>query len=145
VIVPKEFTDKKCEKCGNPMIVKGGKFGKFLACSDYPNCKSTQAITIGIHCPDCADGEICQKQSRYRRLFYSCNKWPKCNFAAWDKPIQMECPQCHYPVLIEKITKRQGLIRKCVKKECGYLEILDPNPALPGTEPSGESEKPAVA
>ena len=87
VIIPKEYTDKKCEKCGQPMVIKGGKFGKFLACSDYPNCKYTAAITLGIHCPVCADGEMCQKQSRYKRLFYSCNKWPNCNFAIWDKPI----------------------------------------------------------
>src|SRR5437764_11000330 len=72
VIIPKEFTDKKCEKCGNPMVVKGGKFGKFLACSDYPNCKYTQAITLGIPCPECKIGEMAQRQSRYKRIFYSC-------------------------------------------------------------------------
>jgi DNA topoisomerase-1 len=130
VIVPKEFTDKKCEKCGNPMVVKSGKFGKFLACSDYPNCKFTQAITLGIHCPRCADGELVQKQSRYRRVFYSCNKWPKCDFAIWDKPIEKPCPQCKFPILSEKITKRQGLMHKCTQKECGFIEIIDPHPGL---------------
>jgi DNA topoisomerase I len=139
-IVPKEFTDKKCEKCTNPMIIKSGKFGKFLACSDYPNCKFTAAITLGIDCPICKDtehGEMCQKQSRYGRVFYSCNKWPKCNFALWDKPLLKECPQCKFPLLTEKITKRAGLMHKCHKKECGFIEIIDPNYGKePATEPA---------
>ena len=93
VIVPKEFTDKKCEKCAEARwSSKSGKFGKFLACSDYPNCKYTAAITLGIHCPECKEGEICQKQSRYRRVFYSCNKWPNCTFACWDKPLGHALP-----------------------------------------------------
>lgn len=143
VIVPKEFTDKKCDLCSEPLIVKNGKFGKFLACSDYPNCKFTAPITIGIHCPECKEGEIAQKQSRYRRLFYSCNKWPKCTFACWDKPILKECPQCHYPILAEKITKRAGLMHKCVKKECGFIEIIDPDAgkAPPPEENSKEELK----
>jgi DNA topoisomerase-1 len=139
LIVPKEFTDKKCEKCENPMVVKGGKFGKFLACADYPNCKFTAAITMGIHCPICAEGELCQKQSRYRRIFYSCNKWPKCNFALWDKPLQTPCPQCKFPILTEKITKRAGLMHKCSQKECGFVEIIDPNYGKMGAMEPGES------
>jgi DNA topoisomerase-1 len=144
IIVPKEYTDKKCELCTNPLIVKGGKFGKFLACSDYPNCKFTAAITIGIHCPICVEGEICQKQSRYRRIFFSCNKWPKCTFACWDKPLNIPCPQCKFPLLTEKITKRAGLMHKCTQKECGYIDIIDPDAgkAPPATE--GE-EKEQVA
>jgi DNA topoisomerase-1 len=138
VIIPKEYTDKKCEKCENPMIVKSGKFGKFLACSDYPNCKFTQAITLGIPCPVCQEGEIAQKQSRYRRLFYSCNRWPKCTFAIWDKPIQKPCPQCKFPILTEKVTKRAGLMHKCCQKECGYIDIIDPDY---GKNPPPEEEK----
>ncbi len=136
VIIPKEFTDKICEKCGNKMVVKSGKFGKFLACSDYPNCKFTQAITLGIPCPECQVGEIAQKRSRYGRFFYSCNKWPNCNFAIWDKPIQQPCPQCKYPILTEKITKKAGLMHKCCKKECGFIEVIDPNY---GKEPMPET------
>jgi DNA topoisomerase-1 len=146
LIVPKEFTDKKCEKCGQPMVVKSGKFGKFLACSDYPNCKFTAAITLGIPCPLCATGEIAQKQSRYRRIFFSCNKWPACNFATWDKPIQQPCPQCKFPIITEKITKKMGLVHKCSKKkeECGWMEVIDPNPGA--TAEAGEpNEKVEVA
>lgn len=125
VIVPKEFTDKNCEKCSKPMIVKSGKFGKFLACSDYPNCKVTQPFTIGIPCPDCKEGEIALRQSRFSRVFYSCNRWPKCNYALWYKPVQKPCPDCGSPVLIEKKTKATGPILKCPNKECSYFEHVD--------------------
>lgn len=125
IVVPKEYTDKKCQKCGSPMLVKNGKFGRFLACSDYPTCKSTQAIGIGIPCPTCKVGELVEKQSRYRRLFYSCNRWPECNFACWDRPLNKPCPQCKFPILAEKTTKRAGLIHKCIQKECGYFEVID--------------------
>ena len=81
---------------------------------------------------------MCQKQSRYGRVFYSCNKWPKCNFAIWDKPLQIPCPQCKFPILTEKITKRAGLMHKCVKKECGYIEIIDPDA---GKAPPPEPEE----
>jgi DNA topoisomerase-1 len=144
VIIPKEFTDKKCQKCSNPLIVKGGKFGKFLACSDYPNCKYTEAVTLGIHCPTCADGELAQRQSRYRRVFYSCNKWPACAFAIWDKPLDIPCPQCKFPILTEKITKRAGLMHKCCKKECGFVEIIDPEAGKAPPPEEGETKE-AVA
>jgi len=144
IIVPKEFTDKKCEKCENPMVIKSGKFGRFLACSDYPNCKFTDAITLGIKCPTCPEGEIAQRQSRYRRIFFSCNKWPKCTFALWDKPIEKPCPQCGFALLTEKITKRAGLMHKCHKKECGFVEIIDPD-AGKAPPPEPEAEKSNVA
>ncbi len=146
VIIPKEFTDKLCQKCGKPMVIKSGKYGKFLACSDYPNCKFTQAITLGIPCPICKEGEIAQKQSRYRRLFYSCNRWPKCNFAVWDKPLQQPCPQCKFPILTEKITKRAGLMHKCPNKECGFIDIIDPDAGkAPPVDKDEKGEAGAVA
>ncbi len=126
VIVPKQYSDKKCEKCGNLMLVKSGKFGKFLACSDYPDCKSTAAIGTGIPCPSCKVGEIVERQSRFRRIFYSCGKWPACNYAMWDKPVSRPCPKCQWPILTEKVTKKLGLIEKCPQKECGYQEVIDP-------------------
>ncbi|MGK5088731.1 type I DNA topoisomerase [Bdellovibrionota bacterium FG-2] len=135
VIIPKEYTDKKCKKCDNPMVIKGGKFGKFLACSDYPNCKYTQAVTIGIQCPKCKQGDIAQRQSRFRRIFFSCERWPDCDFALWDKPITKECPECKFPLMTEKITKRAGLFHKCPVKECGFIEILDPNAGVAGAAP----------
>jgi len=137
VIVPKEYTDKKCDKCTKPLVVKSGKFGKFLACSDYPNCKFTTAVTLGIPCPVCDKGEMAQKQSRFRRVFYSCNRWPDCSFSIWDKPIQKPCPQCGFALLTEKITKRAGLMHKCSQKECGFIEVIDP---LAGQRPASTPE-----
>lgn len=134
LIVPKEFTDKKCEKCSNPMVVKSGKFGRFLACSDYPNCKFTQPVTLGIPCPTCKVGDIAQRKSRFGKVFYSCNQWPKCDFALWDKPLQTPCPACDFPLLTEKVTKKSGLIHKCAQKGCTYLAIIDPNFNSIGTE-----------
>jgi DNA topoisomerase-1 len=125
-IIPKQYSDKKCVKCNAAMLVKDGKFGKFLACSDYPACKSTQPFCIGINCPECKIGEIAQRQStRFKRLFYGCVRYPDCNFASWDLPVQMHCPQCDYPLMVEKQTKRYGFVRKCLKKDCGFIHYLD--------------------
>ncbi|MBL7716765.1 MAG: type I DNA topoisomerase [Bdellovibrionales bacterium] len=142
-IVPKQFTDKKCEKCANPMVVKTGKFGTFLACSDYPNCKFTAAISIGVKCPVCKDGDIVQKQSRYGRVFYSCGTWPKCNYALWDKPVQKECPDCKWPIVTDKTTKRMGHFYKCPQKECGWTELIEDKPTE-GTQP-GQAPSEGVA
>lgn len=137
VLVPKQFTDKLCEKCGKQMMVKSGKFGKFLACSEYPNCKHTQAIGIGIQCPLCTVGEMVEKQSRFRRIFYSCGTWPKCNYALWDKPVAKPCPECKWPVVTEKTTKKWGLMHRCPKKECGWSEVIDPNAGKAPAEAGG--------
>ena len=136
-IVPKQFVDKKCEKCGKPMVLKSGKFGKFLACSDYPNCKSTAAVSTGVKCPACTEGEIVEKQSKYRRIFYSCGTWPKCNYSIWDKPIAKPCPDCKWPLVTEKVTKKQGLIHRCPQKGCGWMEVIDADYGK--RETSGES------
>ena len=143
LIVPKEFTDKKCQKCGNPMVVKNGKFGRFLACSDYPNCKYTQAVTIGIMCPSCNQGELAQRRSKYGRNFYSCIRWPDCAFAVWDKPLKIPCPKCQFPILTEKVTKRAGLMHKCPQKECGHIEVIDPDYGK-NPQPEEESQKAQV-
>lgn len=126
VITPKQFTSKNCEKCQKPMVIKAGKFGKFLACSDYPNCKSTLPFTLGIQCPQCKEGEIAEKLSRFKRVFYSCDQWPNCSFSLWNKPVQRPCPQCQFPLLTEKVTKRLGSIIECSQKECDYKEIARP-------------------
>lgn len=120
VILPREVSDEKCPKCGKDMLIKNGKYGKFLACSDYPDCKTTKVITTGIQCPTCKTGELAQKMSRFKRFFYGCSSYPKCNYAIWDKPVEQECPDCHWPILTEKTTKRDGAILKCPQKECGY-------------------------
>ena len=114
-------TDEKCEKCGSPMTVKRGRFGPFLACTNYPECKSTKSIGTGISCPECEKGKLVQKSSRNGRVFYGCDKYPACKCALWDKPVPGPCPKCHYPILVEKYSKKTGESTVlCSKKECGY-------------------------
>ncbi|MBU0485728.1 MAG: type I DNA topoisomerase [Proteobacteria bacterium] len=130
-IIPVEREEAKesgetCEKCGKPMVHKHGRYGKFLACSGYPECKHIQAQTTGVKCPEekCT-GEIVQKISKRGKVFYSCNRYPKCTFALWDKPVNEACPLCESPYLIEKITKKEGVSLRCPNKECGYSKNIE--------------------
>ena len=124
-IVPKleMTTDEKCEKCSSPMVVKTGRFGKFLACSAYPTCKTTKPIPLGVKCPqpDCG-GDLVQKRTKKGRSFFSCSKYPTCEFAVWDRPINKPCPQCAAPFLIEKVSKQAGRSVQCRNEDCGYKE-----------------------
>jgi DNA topoisomerase-1 len=120
-LVAQPTTDEKCVTCGEPMMVKSGRFGRFLACSAYPKCKTTKPITTGIKCPDCKEGELSQKKTRFGKIFYSCTKYPNCKYAIWDKPLKGQpCPQCQHPFLTEHYTKKEGASIRCPNKECGY-------------------------
>jgi DNA topoisomerase I len=114
-------TDEKCEKCGSPMVIKIGRFGKFIACSAYPECKTTKAIPLGVKCPQ-DGGNLVQKRSKKGRTFYACANYPKCEFALWDRPINKACPNCQAPFLIEKISKQSGNSVQCRNQDCGYKE-----------------------
>ncbi|HEX9743564.1 MAG TPA: type I DNA topoisomerase [Nitrospiraceae bacterium] len=114
-------TDEKCEKCGSPMVIKIGRFGKFIACSAYPECKTTKAIPLGVKCPQ-DGGNLVQKRSRKGRTFYACANYPKCEFALWDRPVNKACPNCHAPFLIEKLSKQAGNSVQCRNEDCGYKE-----------------------
>jgi DNA topoisomerase-1 len=114
-------TDEKCEKCGSPMVIKVGRFGKFMACSAYPNCKTTKAIPLGVKCPQ-DGGNLVQKRSKKGRTFYACGNYPSCEFALWDRPVNKACPSCHAPFLIEKISKQSGNSVQCRNQDCGYKE-----------------------
>ena len=120
---PEETTDETCQKCGAPMVVKRGKFGKFLACSRYPECKYTQGIATGVLCPE-DGGKLVERRSRYGKLFYSCANYPDCKYALWHKPVPEPCPQCNAPFLVEKFSKKTGPLRACMNKECHYKQSL---------------------
>ncbi|HIZ53956.1 type I DNA topoisomerase [Enterococcus eurekensis] len=95
-----------CDLCGKPMVIKLGRYGKFYACSNFPECRNTKAIVkeIGVTCPKCHEGQIIERKSKKNRLFYGCNRYPECDFVSWDKPIGRNCPKCdHY--LVEKKVK----------------------------------------
>ena len=115
-------TDEKCEKCGAPMVLKSGRFGKFLACSKYPECKTTKAIGIGIKCPE-DGGELVERRTKKGKNFFSCGNYPKCKFATWYKPVARKCPDCGSGILVEKRTKKEEAIM-CPNKECSYKEEM---------------------
>jgi DNA topoisomerase-1 len=123
-IVAEEEVDETCEQCGRPMLLRWGKFGKFLGCSGYPECKNIQPLEkpadIGVKCPECKEGNLKERKSRWGKLFYGCDQYPNCKFASWDKPLPTPCPNCGSPILVEKVTKRNGRTHRCYKKECGY-------------------------
>ena len=129
---PPMVSEEVCEKCGEKMLIKEGRFGKYLACSGYPKCKNIQPLIkpvgTGIVCPICHQGELTEKKSRYGKIFYSCNRYPDCKFAAWDPPVNETCPKCAFPILVEKVTKRDGTYRKCAKDGCDYRKVIIPPP-----------------
>ena len=124
-----EEINETCEQCGRPMMMRWGKYGRFLGCSGYPECKNIRGlekpVDTGVQCPECKQGSLQQRKSRRGKLFYSCERYPDCKFAVWDKPVAEACPQCGFPITVEKITKRAGRVRQCHKKECDYKLKLD--------------------
>ena len=112
-----EPTDKKCPKCGKPLVIKLGRFGKFYACTGFPECKHTEPIIIstGTVCPKCIEGDIVERKTKKGKIFYSCSRWPKCDFALWDKPTGEKCPKCGSLL----VTNNKNKI-KCSNKECKY-------------------------
>ena len=117
--------EEKCPECGNHLVIKHGRFGKFTACSNYPTCKYVKRETIGVRCPekDCT-GELVVRRTRTRKTFYGCSRYPDCKFTAWDKPVAEPCPKCGYPILLEKLSKKSGPSRYCPNGECKYEHVV---------------------
>ncbi|GAB3067411.1 type I DNA topoisomerase [Virgibacillus ainsalahensis] len=109
-----------CENCGHEMVYKMGRYGKFLACSNFPECRNTKPILkeIGVKCPKCKEGNVVERKSKKRRKFYGCDRFPECDFVSWDKPIPRPCPKCE-SLLVEKKTKKETQIQ-CTN--CEYKE-----------------------
>ncbi len=115
-----EPAGEDCEVCGSPMVIKMGRYGKFMACSNFPDCRNTKAIvkTIGVKCPTCKDGDVVERKSKKNRIFYGCSNYPECEFISWDKPIGRDCPKCnHY--LVEK---KKGRSSQVTCSNCDYKE-----------------------
>jgi DNA topoisomerase-1 len=117
-----EQTDQTCPKCNEPLIIKTGRFGRFLACSGFPKCRFTQSLEknsnqpentqTGIKCPKCHENEIVKKRTKKGKFFYGCAGWPKCDFALWDEPTEEKCPKCG-SLMVKKVDKI-----KCSNKDC---------------------------
>ena len=120
VEIKDELAGVTCEKCGHAMVYKMGRYGKFLACSNFPDCRNTKPILkeIGVTCPKCHQGNIVERKSKKRRVFYGCDRFPECDFVSWDKPVERPCPKCD-SLLVEK-KKKKGTQVVCTK--CDYEE-----------------------
>ncbi|ORJ59812.1 type I DNA topoisomerase [Geothermobacter hydrogeniphilus] len=138
-----EYSDQNCDKCGARMLIKQGRYGKFLACSAYPACKNIQPLVkpkaLDIPCPECGEGEMMEKKSRYGKIFYSCNRYPKCKYALWNPPKAEPCPKCSWPLTEIKTTKRYGTVRRCPQENCDFEETL-----VAPEKPVSTKKKPAA-
>jgi DNA topoisomerase-1 len=115
-----EKTNQKCPKCGSPLVIKLGRFGKFYACSNFPECKFSKPLPppkIGIKCPKCKKGEVVKRKTRKGKFFFGCSRFPECKFATWNKPTGKNCPKCGKPL----VETKNGQV-KCSNKECDYKE-----------------------
>lgn len=112
-----------CDVCGSPMVIKLGRFGKFYACSNFPDCRNTKAIVkeIGVKCPLCHEGNIIERKTKKNRIFYGCDRYPDCEFTSWDKPIGRDCPKSGH-FLVEKKVRGGGKQVVCSNDECDYQE-----------------------
>lgn len=121
-LVPEQTTDEICETCSAPMTIKRGRFGSFLACTRYPECKTTKPISLGVKCPKpgCG-GFLAEKRSRRGKPFYGCSNWAKkgCDFVAWDRPVPQPCPVCNAKFVVKKENKR-GTMLRCM--ECDWKQ-----------------------
>ncbi len=118
-----EATEERCEKCGAPMVKKLGRFGYFLACSNFPKCRNTKPLPLAdCPVPGC-NGKIVMRRTKRKRKFYGCSNYPKCTFVVWEKPLKERCPKCNYFLIYAKKDKK--LIKKCSNPECDYFVEVD--------------------
>ncbi|QSX08711.1 type I DNA topoisomerase [Alkalibacter rhizosphaerae] len=123
IVIEDPVSDVQCDKCGRMMVIKNGRYGKFLACPGFPECRNTKTIVedLGIPCPECEDGSIVQKKSKKGRIFYGCTNYPDCNFMVWDKPVKDEkCPKCSSLLLQKGYSKMTKIY--CSNDECDFVK-----------------------
>ena len=119
---PDRPTDEKCQLCGSPMVIKTGRFGEFLACTTYPACKGTRAISLGIKCPKCLEGDLAERRTKRGKSFWGCVRYPACDFSTWNKPVPDTCAECGWIGMEKKVSKTEGETRTCLK--CGNKIVL---------------------
>ncbi|AOM41645.1 type I DNA topoisomerase [Xenorhabdus hominickii] len=124
--VVKELDGQMCPKCGFTLVLRQGCYGMFIGCSHYPACEHTELIDkpddTSINCPQCQQGKLLQRKSRFGKTFYACSRYPECQFVVNNKPALGECLFCHYPLLIEKRTS-QGVKLFCASKLCNKRQL----------------------
>jgi len=122
VSVPDQESDEKCPQCGRNLVYKDGRYGRFLACPGFPECRFTKPLIdeLDVSCPECAIGRVVKRRSRRGRAFYACSRYPDCRFTSWNEPTNDKCPQCG-SYMVKKNSKRSGNQLACSDKTCGYL------------------------
>lgn len=123
-----EPTDEVCEHCGRPMVIKLGRYGRFLACTGFPECRNAKPLLtkIGLSCPTCGEGEVVERRSKKGRVFYGCSRYPECDFVSWAKPTEKKCPECGG---VMAIANRAGDQVKCIN--CNHREAYSPEESVP--------------
>lgn len=123
---PEVVEGRTCPECDSPLLIREGRYGKFIGCSAYPKCKHIESLEqpaeTGVECPKCKEGQILRRKSRRGKVFYSCGRYPDCDYAIWNEPVAEPCPNCDWPILTIKTTKRRGTEKVCPQKDCGYAE-----------------------
>lgn len=129
---PEVVEGRKCPQCESDLVIKTGRYGKFIGCSNYPKCKHIEPLEkpldTGVECPQCKKDNILKRKSRYGKIFYSCSGYPKCDYALWNAPVKESCPDCNWPILTLKSTKRRGPEKVCPQKECKYATPYEGDP-----------------
>jgi len=117
-ILPPEEAGVACDKCGKPMVVRHWKGARYIACSGYPECRNSKPYPVGVTCPECGEGDVVERSSRFGKIFYSCSRYPDCRFASWGKPIAAVCPACGYPAMAERVKRDGTTLVVCLRKGC---------------------------
>lgn len=123
---PEIIEDRKCPECESPLVIKRGRYGKFIGCTGYPDCRHIEPlekpVDTKVLCPECSQANLLKRKSRNGKIFYSCADYPKCKYAIWNEPVAEICPDCNWPILSIKTTKRRGTEKVCPQKECKFAE-----------------------
>jgi len=129
---PEIVEGRTCPKCESSLVIKTGRYGKFIGCSGYPDCKHIEPLEkpldTGVECPKCTKDNVLKRKSRHGKIFYSCAGYPKCDYALWNVPIKESCPDCNWPILTLKSTKKRGPEKVCPQKECKYATPYEGDP-----------------
>ncbi|MDH5691846.1 MAG: DNA topoisomerase, partial [Gammaproteobacteria bacterium] len=126
---PEVVEGRKCPECSSDLIIRHGRYGKFIGCSAYPSCKFIESLEqptdTGVECPVCHKGNMLMRKSRNGKIFYSCSTYPECDYAVWNEPQDEACPECEWPMLTIKTTKRRGTEKVCPQKDCNFSEPVE--------------------
>jgi DNA topoisomerase-1 len=127
-VEPEKIEGRQCPKCGGDLLVRNGRYGKFVGCANYPECRHIEPlerpVDTGVACPQCGQGTLMARKSRKGKPFYSCSTYPKCDYAVWNEPLAEPCPTCAWPILTTKTTKSRGTERVCPQRDCSYSEAV---------------------